>query len=204
MVIIEGMVGVGKSTLQEKLCQKVSNACLLIQDFEHNICLKDFYQGDSCLLQKQMIFLFSDYHVLISAMRKNPHKIIISDFSLERSEIVAKNSLSRFEYETLFTPCYKYLMDQFHDARKLLILLYASPEHIMKNIRKRNRLIEQGIGLQYIQAKQELLIEELPKYPFNKVIRIDCDKENTLDDLLVEKLAREIQCFEASITNTSS
>ena len=95
-------------------------------------------------------------------------------------------------------------MDQFHDARKLLILLYASPEHIMKNIRKRNRLIEQGIGLQYIQAKQELLIEELPKYPFNKVIRIDCDKENTLDDLLVDKLAREIQCFEASITNTSS
>ena len=139
MIIIEGVMGVGKSTLQKRICQKVSKSYMLIQDFEHNICLKDFYEGNSCLLQKQMIFLFSDYHVLISSMKKHSGRIMVSDFSLERSVIMAKHYLSEYEYESLFLPCYNYLMGQFHAQRKMLILLYASPEHIMENILRRNR-----------------------------------------------------------------
>lgn len=199
MIIIEGIVGVGKSTLQKRICQKVNKFYMLIQDFEHNICLKDFYEGDSCLLQKQMIFLFSDYHVLISSMKKNPGKIIVSDFSLERSAVMAKNYLSDYEYESLFLPCYNYLMSSFHSQRKMLILLYASPEHIKKNIMRRNRSMEQDIQLRYIQDKQELLMEELPKFAFDKVIRINCDRENILDESLIEQLTREIQSFENNI-----
>jgi len=199
MIIIEGVVGVGKSTLQKRICQKVNKSYMLIQDFEHNICLKDFYEGDSCLLQKQMIFLFSDYHVLISSMKKHPGKIMVSDFSLERSAVMAKNYLSEYEYGSLFLPCYNYLMGQFHVQRKMLILLYASPEHIKENIMRRNRSMEQGIQLRYIQDKQELLMEELPKFAFDKVIRINCDLENILEESLVEQLTREIQCFENNI-----
>lgn len=199
MIIIEGVVGVGKSTLQKSICQRINKSYMLIQDFEHNICLKDFYEGDSCLLQKQMIFLFSDYHVLISSMKKHPGKIVISDYSLERSAIMAKRYLSKYEYENLFLPCYNYLIDQFHTQRKMLILLYASPKHIMENIIIRNRSMEQGIQLQYIQDKQELLMEELPKFGFNKVIRINCDRENILNDNLVEQLTEEIHCFENNI-----
>lgn len=196
MVIIEGVAGVGKTTLQKMICQKMNNSYMLIQDFEHNICLEDFYQGESCLLQKQMIFLFSDYHVLSSSIIKNLNKIIISDFSLERSDIMAKRYLSKYEYENLFLPCYQYLMEKVQNQRKMLILLYASPEHILENIAKRNRSMERGIQLQYIHERQELLMEELPKYSFDKVVRINCDCENLYDDSLVVKLNREILCFE--------
>lgn len=199
MIIIEGVAGVGKTTLQKRICQKVNKSYMLIQDFEHNICLKDFYEGDSCLLQKQMIFLFSDYHVLTSSIKKYPRRIMVSDFSLERSAVMAKNYLSEYEYESLFLPCYNYLMGQFHAQRKMLILLYASPDHIKENIMRRNRSMEQEIQLQYIQDKQELLMEELPKFAFNKVIRINCDCEDILDESLVNQLTKTIQCFENNI-----
>lgn len=199
MIIIEGVMGVGKSTLQKKICEKVNKSYMLIQDFEHNISLKDFYEGDSCLLQKQMIFLFSDYHVLLSSMKKHPGKIIVSDFSLERSAIMAKNDLSKYEYENLFLPCYNYLMGQFHMQRKMLILLYASPQRIKENIKRRNRSMEQPIQLKYIQDKQELLLEKLPKFAFDKIIKINCDYENIFDESLVEQLTKEILCFEYNI-----
>lgn len=199
MIIIEGVAGVGKTTLQKRICQKVNKSYMLIQDFEHNICLKDFYEGDSCLLQKQMIFLFSDYHVLTSSIKKYPRRIMVSDFSLERSAVMAKNYLSEYEYESLFLPCYNYLMGQFQVQRKMLILLYASPDHIKENIIRRNRSMEQEIQLHYIQDKQELLMEELPRFAFNKVIRINCDCENILDESLVNQLTKTIQCFENNI-----
>ena len=39
MIIIEGAVGVGKTTLQKRICEKLNNSYMLVQDFEHNICL---------------------------------------------------------------------------------------------------------------------------------------------------------------------
>lgn len=189
-------MGVGKSTLQKRICKKIDNSYMLIQDYEHNICLKDFYSGESCLFQKQMIFLFSDYHVWISSMKKNPEKIMISDYSLERSVVMAKNYLSTYEYESLFLPCYNYLTGRFQVQQKMLILLYASPEHIKDNIMRRNRPIEQGINLQYIKDKQDLLMKELPQFAFDKIIRINCDCENIFDESLVVQLTKEIQRFE--------
>lgn len=199
MIIIEGVMGVGKSTLQREICQRVKMSYGVVQDFEHNVCLKDFYEGDFCIFQKQMIFLFSDYHVLMSSMKKHPGKIMISDYSLERSVIMANSYLSKYEFESLFLPCYNYLVGQLHAQPKMLILLYASPEHIRENIIKRNRAMEQEIQLQYIQDKQDLLMNELPELGFDKVIRINCDCENILDNAFVDHLAGEIQCFENSI-----
>ena len=199
MIIIEGVMGVGKTTLQREICQRVTTSYCMIQDFEHNVCLKDFYEGDSCLFQKQMIFLFSDYHVLASSMKKYPRKIIVSDYSLERSAVMAKCYLSKYEYESLFLPCYNYLMGQLPAQPKMLIFLHASPKYVKENITRRNRAMEQDIQLQYIQDKQELLMEELPKYGFDKVIRINCDYENILDKVFVDQLAEEIQRFENSI-----
>ena len=196
MIIIEGAVGVGKTTLQKRICKKLNNSYMLVQDFEHNICLEDFYDGDSCILQKQIIFLFSDYHVLAYALKRFPGKIIVSDYSLERSAIMAKTYLTKYEYESLFLPCYNYLMKKFHMQHKMLILLYASPEHIKDNIKKRNRPMEQAIQLQYIHEKQELLMAEMPKLSFDKVVRIDCDHDNILDESFVERLTKEIMYFE--------
>lgn len=196
MIIIEGTVGVGKSTLQKKICEKIDKSYMLVQDFEHNICLKDFYDGYSCILQKQMIFLFSDYHILSTALKKYPEKIIVSDYSLERSAIMAKNYLTDYEYKNLFLPCYNYLIDQIHIPRKMLIMLYASPEYIKENIKKRNRTMEQEIQLQYIRDKQELLMKGMLRCSFEKVISINCEHEDILNKDIIERLLEEIKSFE--------
>lgn len=56
--------------------------------------------------------------------------------------------------------------------------------------------MEQAIQLQYIHEKQELLMAEMPKLSFDKVVRIDCDHENILDESFVERLTKEIMYFE--------
>ena len=196
MIIIEVTVGVGKSTLQKGICRIINESIMLVQDYEHNICLSDFYRGDSCILQKQMIFLFSDYHLLVSSVNRHPESIIVSDYSLERSKIMAKEYLNEYEYEHLFLTCYNYLIGKLNVHHKMLILLYASPERILANIRKRNRFMEREITVQHIDEKQKLIMKELPKYEFDKTVAINCDNVDICNEDFIKELAKEIQSFE--------
>lgn len=202
MVIIEGAPGVGKTTLQRKLCDNLYKAHSVIQDYEHNVCLADYYNGMDTIFQKQMIFLFSDYHILKKNLSKHHDKILISDFSMERSEIMAKHCLSEYEYLFLFLPCYNYLLNKLQLRHKLLILLYADPKYIMNNIKKRNREIEQDIQIEYISDKQKIIIEELPEKEFEKIIKIDCTRYSILDEKIVDTLSQEILHFENTYGET--
>lgn len=196
MIIIEGVPGVGKTTLQKCICRIVERSFMLMQDYEHNICLSDFYKGEPCILQKQMIILFSDYHLLVSSINKHPGDIIISDYSIERSKVMAEENLSSYEYEHLFLPCYNYLIEKLPKHPKMLILLYASPEYIMANIRKRNRSMERQITEQYIDEKQALIMKELPKYKFDQIITFKCDNNDISSENFIKELVQKIRHFE--------
>ena len=65
-IAVEGVMGVGKTTLVNALRSNFDIEAVE-QDFEHNICLDDFYASMDCAFQKQMIFLYSNYHLLMKA-----------------------------------------------------------------------------------------------------------------------------------------
>lgn len=194
MVTIEGIVGTGKSTLIKNL-QKKLVLNIVEQDFEHNISLADSYINQEYIFEKQMIFLFSDYHLLFKNSRMNSPNITITDFSLERSEIMARLLITDEEYVKIFLPTYKYLLSKL-DMRKMLIVMHGDIEKILFQIRKRNRLMEKNIEPGFLKIRQDQLLKNLNSFVYDKLIMLDIDVFDISNNDTINWLVQEIMTYE--------
>ena len=88
-IAIEGVIGVGKTTLA-RLLQPSFNAELLLEIFEENPFLSDFYSDrERFAFQTQIFFLLSRYHQqrkgVPESLKKNPW--LISDYTFEKDRL---------------------------------------------------------------------------------------------------------------------
>lgn len=194
MVTIEGIVGIGKSTLI-KVLQKKLVLNIVEQDFLHNISLADSYSNQEYIFEKQMIFLFSDYHLLLKNSKLNSPNITITDFSLERSEIMARLLITDEEYQKVFLPTYKYLLSRL-DMRKMLIVMHGDIEKILFQIKKRNRLMEKNIDQEFLKIRQTQLLNNLKSFTYDKLIMLDIDAYDILNNDVIDWLVQEIIAYE--------
>ena len=73
-VAIEGVIGVGKTTLA-RLLQNAFDAEILLEVFEENPFLSDFYSDrERYAFQTQIFFLLSRYHQQLQTQRHDTHK----------------------------------------------------------------------------------------------------------------------------------
>jgi len=98
---IEGVIGVGKTTLA-RLLQPAFDADLLLEVFEENPFLSDFY-GDRqrYAFQTQMFFLLSRYHQQrrgVPAVLESG-KALISDYTFAKDSLFARINLTGDELE---------------------------------------------------------------------------------------------------------
>ncbi len=88
-VAIEGVIGVGKTTLA-RLLQPAFNAEILLEVFEENPFLSDFYNDrERYAFQTQIFFLLSRYH----QQRRTVHEILASGKNLFADYTFAKDAL---------------------------------------------------------------------------------------------------------------
>ena len=88
-VAIEGVIGVGKTTLARML-QPAFNAEILLEIFEENPFLSDFYADrERYAFQTQIFFLLSRYH----QPRQAVHEIVTSGKDLLADYTFAKDAL---------------------------------------------------------------------------------------------------------------
>lgn len=190
MLVIEGVMGVGKTTLLNRLKEEIDMPCVE-QDFEHNICLDDFYAGTDCAFQKQMIFLFSNYHILFTAEQKFPN--FASDFCFERSLVMSRAILTEQEKE-LYEENYSYLKQNLR-YRKLIIFLHGDKNKIINNIRKRGRPFESKVMPNYIETCQQALIDNLNHLGADQIIDINIDEIDILSNECINYLLPKIREF---------
>ncbi len=190
MIAIEGVMGVGKSTLLERLKKEIVISSVE-QDFEHNICLTDFYKGWDCAFQKQMIFLFSNYHILSKA--EKDYSCFLSDFCFERSIVMSRNILKDKEL-LLYEQNYSYLKEKLN-SKKMIIFLYGDTKKIINNINKRGRTNERNISREYIDICQNTLISNLNKFEAQQIVDININNVNITSDECINYLVSEIMQF---------
>jgi deoxyguanosine kinase len=171
-VAIEGVIGVGKTTLA-RLLQPTFEAELILEAFEENPFLSDFY-GDRAryAFQTQIFFLLSRYRQqreISSATREN--KNLIADYTFGKDALFARLNLSGDELAT-YTQVHKALAERITPP-DLIVFLRANTDVALQRIAMRDRSYERNMDYAYInelnQAYEDFFSEEREQ----KVLIID-------------------------------
>jgi deoxyguanosine kinase len=147
---IEGVIGVGKTTLV-RLLQNSFQANLLLEVFEENPFLSDFYSDRArYAFQTQMFFLLSRYHqqrrglAPLLAEGKN----LISDYTFEKDSLFAHINLRGDELD-MYYRVHEALAEKI-TLPNLIVYLRASTDTLMQRIAMRDRPYERQMESSYI------------------------------------------------------
>jgi len=178
-IAIEGVIGVGKTTLA-RLLQPAFDADLLLEVFEENPFLSDFYADrERYAFQTQIFFLLSRYH---QQRRAVPTilalgKALLSDYTFAKDALFAGINLKGDELE-MYHRVHEALAEKI--ARPdLLVYLRASTETLMQRIAMRDRSYERNIERNYIEELNQAY-EEFFSLPYDDTPILTIDT-NSLD-----------------------
>ena len=193
-IAIEGGIGVGKTTLA-RLLQPAFSADLLLEVFEENPFLSDFYTDrERYAFQTQIFFLLSRYKQQQELFQADLfHSHIVTDYIFEKDKIFAYLTLQDEElklYETLLSSIEKNIPQP-----DLVVYLQSSVERLMTNIRRRSRKMEEHMSAEYIKDLNEAYNYFFFRYkstPLLIVKATDIDFVNNPEDFeeLLEQVLR--------------
>ena len=178
-IAIEGVIGVGKTTLA-RLLQPAFNAEILLEIFEENPFLSDFYgDRERYAFQTQIFFLLSRYH---QQHRKIPELLaqndnLLSDYTFAKDGLFARINLNGDELD-MYERVHEALAEKIRHP-DLLVFLRAETQTLMDRIAMRDRPYERNMDSGYIAALGETYAEFFSK-PYNNtpVLTIDTDDLN--------------------------
>lgn len=149
-ITIEGVIGVGKTTVTRLLTEALRGETLF-EIVEENPFLKDFYTDrDAWALQTETFFLLNRVKQLEDTAKRLATGVkVISDYNVVKNRIFAGLTLSGTKRE-------KY-MQLFHiltdDLPKANLVIYLTADHsvVMDRIRRRGRAFEKNMDPSYIR-----------------------------------------------------
>jgi len=183
-IAIAGNIGVGKTTMTEKLAD-ILQLAPIYESVDDNPYLSDFYNDmKRWSFNLQIYFLYKRFSNQMELLSSN--KGFIQDRSLyEDKEIFARNlkdlklmSIRDWEtYKNLFNEITKFLKEP-----DLIVYLKASTDTLISRINNRKRDFEKEISLEYIHSLNIYYNEWISKLPQDKVLIIDTNNFNIFKD----------------------
>ena len=149
-VAIEGVIGVGKTTLA-RLLQSRFDADLLLEIFEENPFLSDFYADrQRYAFQTQIFFLLSRYRQQNSTVPNilGAGKSLLADYTFAKDALFARINLSGDEL-TMYYKVHEALGEKIPKP-DLVVYLQASTDVLMQRIAFRDRPYERQMERGYI------------------------------------------------------
>ena len=192
-IAIEGVIGVGKTSLANLLAEKI-NAKLILEQPDNNPYLKDFYRDPTrYAFQTQLFFLLSRYRQLLNLPQQDLfHKYLVADYLFAKDKIFAFLNLERRDlvlYERVAT-----LMEEELPKPDLVIYLQATTERLIANIKKRKIEYEKNISSDYIKKLNDAYNDFFFRYTETPLLVINTSEidfvhnEDDLNDLLKQIL----------------
>jgi deoxyadenosine/deoxycytidine kinase len=153
-IVVEGPIGVGKTSLARRLAESFETD-LLLEGAEENPFLERFYEDPrSGALPAQLFFLFQRARQ-IQAMRQADmfQPVRVSDFLMEKDRLFAELTLDANELQ-LYDQIYNHLtLDA--PVPDLVIYLQAPEDVLLKRIAKRGIRYERRIDASYLRRLSE-------------------------------------------------
>ncbi|MCL4562352.1 MAG: deoxynucleoside kinase [Chloroflexi bacterium] len=183
---IEGVIGVGKTTLA-RLLQPAFEAELLLEVFEENPFLSDFYSDRArYAFQTQIFFLLSRYHQQRSGVPKMLSEgNLISDYTFEKDALFACINLHGDELN-MYYRVHEALAEKI-PLPDLIVYLRADTDVLMQRIAMRDRPYERKMERSYIDELNNAYDEHFTRRPHStQVLTIETNALNfvtRLEDL---------------------
>ena len=187
-IAIEGPIGVGKTSLA-KLLAKELGARLVLEDFEDNPFLPDFYNDPERFgFQTQLFFLLQRYRQQQDLRQVDMfQKLLITDYMFVKDRLFASLNLDDKEmhlYDTVAS-----LLERNIIRPDLVIYLQADTDVLMNNIAKRGRNMERNVTWEYIDALNQVYTEYFFRYQDTPLVIINTDNIDFVEN---EKDLKEV------------
>jgi deoxyguanosine kinase len=194
-IAIEGVIGVGKTTLA-RLLQPAFDAELLLEIFEENPFLSDFYSDRArYAFQTQIFFLLSRYHQQRKGVREalENKPWLLSDYTFEKDALFAEVNIEGDELE-MYYRVHEALAEKITKP-DLIVYLKADTNVLMQRIAQRDRPYERQMEVNYIDTLNDTYDSHFANYPTRNVLTIDTNDldfvRNTEDLAWVEQRIRQ-------------
>lgn len=150
-VVVEGPIGVGKTTLCGLLAT-AWRARLVLEEVEENPFLPMFYRDRRAYaFQTQVYFLLSRYRQQQKLGQMDLFAgSVVSDYMFAKDRIFASLNLGEHEF-ALYEKLAAVLERDVHSP-DLIVYLQASPDVIMARISRRGRFYEKDMSRSYLEA----------------------------------------------------
>ena len=180
-IAIEGAIGVGKTTLARILGDALP-AAILLEEFEENPFLSDFYADRArYAFQTQIFFLLSRYRqqhgVIAQALSRGP---LVSDYLFAKDWLFAHLNLAGDEL-TMYQRVHAILGEQI-PAPDVVVYLRAATDTLMHRILQRDRSYERQMSRSYIEDLRQAYAEFFEGFSASPVIILDTDELDIVND----------------------
>lgn len=180
-IAVEGPIGVGKTTLVQRLADRLS-ARIVLESFEDNPFLARFYEDPArWAFSTQLFFLMSRFKQQQDLMQADLFRPnLLADYHLLKDRIFAQLTLADEEL-ALYERVYRSLATQILRP-DVVVYLTAPLETLLGRIALRGRDYEQSIDPGYLSDLSRAYHDFFARYHETPLLRIDNERLDYASD----------------------
>jgi deoxyadenosine/deoxycytidine kinase len=191
-IVVEGPIGVGKTSLAKRLAKSFETD-LLLEGADENPFLERFYQDPrSGALPAQLFFLFQRVRQ-IEAMRQADmfQPVRVADFLMEKDRLFAELTLGAEELK-LYEQVYQHVTVDA-PVPDLVVYLQAPEDVLLKRIARRGIKYERKIDTEYLRNLSEAYSRMFLNYDDAPLLIVNTSSINLVDnDIEYQALLEQI------------
>lgn len=193
-IVVEGPVGVGKTTLAKRLAESFDTD-LLLEGADENPFLNGFYENKKNVdFQTQLFFLFQRAQQMQDLRQADMFRPVhVADFIMEKDRLFAELTLDEEEFK-LYQQVYQHLTIDA-PIPDLVVYLQASVDVLRKRISHRGRDYEHSMSRDYLSRINESYAHFFHNYNQSPLLIVNAEEIDLVNNendymLLLEQIRR--------------
>ena len=180
-IVVEGPIGVGKTSLARRLADSFESD-LILEGADENPFLERFYQDPrSGALPAQLFFLFQRVRQIESLRQADMFQPVrVADFLLEKDRLFAELTLDTEELK-LYDQVYQHVTIDA-PVPDLVIYLQAPEDILLKRIARRGIKYERRIDAEYLRKLSEAYSRMFLNYDAAPLLIVNAAHINLVDN----------------------